>query len=63
MLADELRDELSPGPVRVATYLLAEGRFVSTLRAALDGIGTAAPPIGVHPALVQLVWARYDETR
>jgi sirohydrochlorin ferrochelatase len=62
-LADELRDELSPGPVRVATYLLAEGRFVSTLRAALDGIGTAAPPIGVHPALVQLVWARYDETR
>lgn len=47
-------------PLQVATYLLAEGQFVTTLRAAADGLGTVAPPLGVHPALVELVWARYD---
>ena len=62
-LADDVRAELAPGPVRVATYLLTEGQFVSTLETALDGIGTVAPPIGVHPALVELIWQRYDETR
>jgi sirohydrochlorin ferrochelatase len=49
------------GSARVATYLLAEGRFVDTLRAAADGWGVVAAPIGVHPALVRLVWTRYDE--
>ena len=48
-------------PVRVATYLLAEGQFVTTLRAAAEGRGAVAPPLGVHPALVELVWRRYDE--
>ncbi len=48
-------------PVRVATYLLAEGQFVTTLRAAAAGCGRSLPPLGVHPALVELVWARYDE--
>ena len=48
-------------PVSVATYLLAEGQFVDTLRSAVDGRGTVAPPLGVHPALVELVWHRYDE--
>jgi sirohydrochlorin ferrochelatase len=47
-------------PVCVATYLLAEGQFVTTLRATAAGLGWVAPPIGVHPALVELVWARYD---
>lgn len=61
-MADDLRTGLAaqPGPVEVATYLLAEGQFVTTLRAAADGIATVAEPIGVHPALVELVWARYD---
>jgi sirohydrochlorin ferrochelatase len=50
-----------PGPVRVATYLLAEGQFVTSLRRAVQGLGTVAPPLGEHPALVKLVWRRYDE--
>jgi sirohydrochlorin ferrochelatase len=52
--------QLSP-PVRVATYLLAEGGFVRSLRTAADGIAAVAEPLGVHPALVRLVWQRYDE--
>jgi sirohydrochlorin ferrochelatase len=51
-----------PAPVEVATYLLADGAFVATLRAAADGIAAVADPIGVHPALVSLVLARYDAT-
>jgi sirohydrochlorin ferrochelatase len=64
-MADDLRAGLvaQPGPVEVATYLLAEGQFVTTLRAAADGIATVADPIGVHAALVALVWARYDDAR
>jgi sirohydrochlorin ferrochelatase len=46
--------------VRVATYLLTEGQFVDSLRAAADGLGTVADPLGVHPALVRLVWQRFD---
>ena len=61
-MADDLRSAFRPlAPVRVATYLLAEGRFVDTLRATADGLGSVAPPLGVHPALVRLVWERYDE--
>jgi sirohydrochlorin ferrochelatase len=61
-MASDLRRGLTAQrpPVEVATYLLAEGQFVSTLRDAADGIATVAEPIGVHPALVALVWARYD---
>jgi sirohydrochlorin ferrochelatase len=61
-MADDLRAALGalPGPVQVATYLLAEGQFVTTLRQAAEGLATVAAPIGVHPALVDLVWARYD---
>jgi sirohydrochlorin ferrochelatase len=62
-LADDVRAELAPGPVRVATYLLAEGQFVASLRTAVAGFGTVAAPIGVHPALVELVWARFDAAR
>jgi sirohydrochlorin ferrochelatase len=61
-MADDLPRVLAErAPVRVATYLLTEGRFVDTLRAAADGSGPVAEPLGVHPALVRLVWERFDE--
>jgi len=50
-----------PQPLAVASYLLAEGRFLDVLRAAAEGVAPVADPIGVHPALVRLVWRRYDE--
>ncbi len=50
-----------PAPIRVLAYLLAEGQFLATLRAAVADRGTVSAPIGVHPALVELVWRRYDE--
>lgn len=49
-----------PDPIEVAVYLLAEGGFLSSLRAAVGGRGAVAAPIGVHPALVSLIWSRYD---
>jgi sirohydrochlorin ferrochelatase len=61
-MADDLHSRLAAhGPARVATYLLAEGRFVDLLRDAAGDVATVAEPIGVHPALVELVWSRYDE--
>jgi sirohydrochlorin ferrochelatase len=62
-LADDVRTVLGmlPPPVRVSTYLLSEGQFVATLQQAAAGLGTVAAPIGVHPALVRLVWQRYDD--
>jgi sirohydrochlorin ferrochelatase len=67
-MADDLPQLFAslPGPARVATYLLAEGRFAETLlRAAADAGGDirVAAPIGVHPALVELVLARYEQAR
>ena len=60
-MADDLPGRLAAlAPVAVATYLLAEGQFVDTLLAAGAGLGPIAPPLGVHPELVQLVWDRYD---
>jgi sirohydrochlorin ferrochelatase len=50
-----------PRPVRVATYLLAEGRFLESLRAAAAGVGVVADPIGAHPSVVSLILERYDE--
>ncbi|WP_375477645.1 sirohydrochlorin chelatase [uncultured Jatrophihabitans sp.] len=54
-------------PLAVSTYLLAEGQFLSTLAGAVAAVGAVgsavAPPLGVHPALVRLVWQRYDEVR
>jgi sirohydrochlorin ferrochelatase len=49
-----------PGPVAVAAYLLAEGRFSERLTAAAAGVATVSPPLGAHPALVRLVLDRYD---
>ncbi len=46
--------------VEVATYLLAEGQFLDRLHSAGQGRVTIAEPLGVHPGLVSLVWARYD---
>ena len=62
-LGDDVRAALKrlPPPIRVATYLLAEGQFVTTLRTAAEGLAAVAEPLGVHPALVELVWQRYDE--
>jgi sirohydrochlorin ferrochelatase len=48
-------------PLRVATYLLTEGQFVTSVQAAAGGLAPVAEPLGVHPALVRLVWQRYDE--
>jgi sirohydrochlorin ferrochelatase len=48
-------------PVRVATYLLAEGHFVDSIVRAAAGFAEVSAPLGVHPALVALAWLRYDE--
>jgi sirohydrochlorin ferrochelatase len=53
-------DVPDPAPA-IATYLLAEGGFLDGLRARMSGRGVVAAPIGVHPALVELVWERCDE--
>jgi sirohydrochlorin ferrochelatase len=62
-LGEDVRAALEelPAPVRVATYLLTEGQFVTTLRTAAEGLAAVAEPLGVHPALVRLVWQRYAE--
>jgi sirohydrochlorin ferrochelatase len=68
-LAEDLASVLAAqqAPVRVATYLLSAGRFYDQLRDAANasaarGATTVSAPIGGHPALVELVWARYDQT-
>jgi sirohydrochlorin ferrochelatase len=62
-LDGDLRSTLRarPAPVAVATYLLAEGLFLDKLRSAAEGVAAVAEPIGTHPALVELVLARFDE--
>ncbi|MGN6606974.1 MAG: sirohydrochlorin chelatase [Jatrophihabitans sp.] len=62
-MADDLRAAFAaaPPPVEAAAYLLAEGRFTGVLAAAGRGLATVGAPLGVHPALVELVWRRYDE--
>lgn len=60
-LGGELRDTRLPAPVAVATYLLAEGGFLDVLRDHVGAGGVVADPLGTHPALVELVWSRYDE--
>jgi sirohydrochlorin ferrochelatase len=47
-----------PAGAEVAVYLLAEGGFLDLLRGSAAAV--VADPIGVHPALVELVWARYE---
>jgi sirohydrochlorin ferrochelatase len=47
-----------PERAEVAVYLLAEGGFLDLVRVA--GAAVVAEPIGVHPALIGLVWTRYD---
>lgn len=52
-----------PGRVGIATYLLSEGHFFDTLRAAAADAGTVAvaAPLGAHPTIAELIVARYDE--
>jgi sirohydrochlorin ferrochelatase len=50
-----------PPSTEVAVYLLAEGGFLDSLRSTPAGAGVVAEPVGVHPAVVELVWRRYDE--
>ncbi len=50
-----------PTPIQVATYLLAEGQFVTMLQRAVADRGAVAAPLGAHRALVRLVWLRYDD--
>ncbi|MGR6999804.1 CbiX/SirB N-terminal domain-containing protein [Yinghuangia aomiensis] len=45
--------------VALAGYLLGPGHFAR--KAAAAGATTAAEPLGAHPALADLVLARYDE--
>jgi sirohydrochlorin ferrochelatase len=47
--------------VSVATYLLSPGRFATEV--ATCGADVVSAPLGVHPALVQLVLQRYDQAR
>jgi sirohydrochlorin ferrochelatase len=56
----ELRAAHPGRPVAVATYLLAPGRFATSLDR-LDA--PVAAPLGDHPALAALVLARYDQAR
>lgn len=62
-LGDDLASAVAELPERadVAVHLLAEGGFLDALRKAMNGRGVIAEPIGTHPAVVSLVWARYDE--
>jgi sirohydrochlorin ferrochelatase len=63
-LGGDLSERLDglPGPIAVASYLLAEGTFQGALATSIADRGVVAAPIGVHPLLVQLVWDRFDET-
>lgn len=60
-----LADSLAalPGRVAVATYLLSEGHFFDNLCAAASQAGAlaVAAPLGAHPAIAELIVARYDE--
>jgi sirohydrochlorin ferrochelatase len=60
-----LSDSLAalPGRVGIATYLLSEGHFFDTLRAAASEAGAVAvaEPLGAHPVIAELILARYDE--
>ena len=47
--------------VAVATYLLSPGRFATEVQAC--GADVVSAPLGVHPALVELVLQRYAAAR
>ena len=61
-MADDIPGALRTlrAPVRVAPYLLTEGQFVDQLTAAATGLAAVGEPLGLHPALVSLVWSRFD---
>ncbi len=61
-MADAELDAVLDGCAAVAPYLLAEGVFEQKLRerAARAGVPVVADVLGAHPAVVELVLARYD---
>jgi sirohydrochlorin ferrochelatase len=50
--------DIEPG-TDIAVYLLAEGLFYDKASTLADGVITR--PLGAHPAVVDLIWRRYDE--
>ncbi len=50
--------QLDPG-TDIATYLLAQGLFYD--KAMQAAVGPITGPLGAHPAVVELIWQRYDE--
>jgi sirohydrochlorin ferrochelatase len=58
-MSDDLPAAVAPAGA-VVSYLLAEGRFLDTLRA-VAGRTPVTAPLGAHPAVVELVWLRYDD--
>ena len=58
----DVRLRFSSESLEVASYLLAEGLFASKAarQAAEAGIETVTGPIGAHPAVIDLVVARYE---
>lgn len=59
-LAEAVR--AADGDVEIATYLLAEGAFADRVRdQARDlGVATVGEPLGPHPAVVEVLLARYE---
>jgi sirohydrochlorin ferrochelatase len=60
-LADDFAARVGPG-VEVASYLLAEGAFADKARAEASAAGAQviSTPLGSHPAVIALIWQRYD---
>jgi sirohydrochlorin ferrochelatase len=52
-----------PGSTAVASYLLAEGAFLDTLRELAAAHILVADPLGAHPAIAELILERYDAMR
>jgi sirohydrochlorin ferrochelatase len=65
-MADDLAGDLAglraSATVAAVAYLLAEGHFAQKLHsaAAEAGVEIVTDPIGAHPALIELILARYD---
>ena len=61
-MADDLDAVLAAlRPVRVVPYLLSEGLFTDRIAQAAGPDTTVAAPLGSHPAVLALIWRRYDD--
>jgi sirohydrochlorin ferrochelatase len=45
--------------ISVATYLLSPGRFADAVKS--SGADVVSDPLGVHPALIELIVQRYEQ--